>query len=116
MQTVQLHKIKYSYNKETKTFTMSERDVKFDTTYELFNEKTRGTMKFEFSHSTGAEFDKNTKWIYKADVGCILEVCNDERMVLEAERNYLIGKGIIPSPYSGPMPNLKGNPAYDLMM
>jgi len=95
---------------------MSERDVRFDTTYELFNEKTNKGMEFEFKHSTGSEYAPDTKWIYKSKEGFILEVCNDARMVEQAKQSYLIGKGIIPAPYSGPMPNLKGNPAYDLMM
>ena len=68
----------YSYNKETKVFSFSEKHVPFTTTYEVLNPQTGGKVSFDFSHSTGPEFDPNTKWIYKNKSSDVtVEVCND---------------------------------------
>ena len=75
---INLSKIPYYYNKETKVFTFSEKDVPFATTYEIFNPQTNGRVQFDLSHSTGPEFHPDTKWIYKNALSNVtVEVCND---------------------------------------
>lgn len=81
----------HSYNPQTKTFSMSEKGMPFSTTYEIKNTETGKTKKFEFSHSTGPEFDPNTKWIYKCD-DLTLEVCNDAKITAILAQNYLNAK------------------------
>ena len=83
---------KYSYDKETRTFTMSEKDIRFDTKYEVRNPSTNSSMEFNFTHSTGPEFASDTKWIYKSTEGYTLEVCNDPVMVKKAADAYLAAK------------------------
>lgn len=87
MTTITLQNGKYSF--KDNTFVMSEKDVKFDTTYKVVNPATNKFMVFEFKNSTGPEFDSNTKWIYKSDSGLTLEVCNDANMVKQAANAYL---------------------------
>lgn len=87
----------YKFNSDSLTISMSEKDVPFDTSYELRNPKTGTKLKFDFSHSTGPEFDPETKWIYRADRGSIfrnlkLEVCNDEYITAMNAANYLNAK------------------------
>lgn len=60
---------KHDYNPIIKTFFISEKDVKFATTYELVNPKTKQSMVFDFTHATGPEFDPNTRWVYKTKDG-----------------------------------------------
>lgn len=91
MQKIDLGKISFKYNKETKTFSVSEKDVPFATSYEVIGRKTGETKQFGFSHSTGPEFDPNTKWVYTCG-DMILEVCNDAEMTEIAAQNYLKGK------------------------
>ena len=82
----------HAYVKETNTFMVNERDVPFDTSYTIKNSVTGNSMEFEFTHSTGPEFEPSTKWIYKSADGCILEVCNDPEMTEIARKNYLRAK------------------------
>jgi hypothetical protein len=83
----------HSWNPYQRVFTMSEKEIPFDTSYEILNQKTGGKMSFEFSHSTGSEFSPDTKWIYyNADKTVTLEVCNDPRMTKIAAENYLKAK------------------------
>jgi len=65
----------FSYNKETKTFTVNGNAVQFATEYTLHNPKTGGQRKFNFSYSTGSEWDPKTRWVYKSD--------GDEEFTLE---------------------------------
>lgn len=86
-----------NFNQETKTITLSERDIPFATEYEAHIKTDKEPMKvnFEFAHSTGPEFDPNTKWIYKSKncaPGMTLEVCNDKQMTERAAANYLAAK------------------------
>ena len=92
MSLIDLSKITFSYNKDSKTFTISERDVPFCTEYEVKNPSTGAVSVFEFKHSTGPEYNKDTKWIYANKEGIILEVCNDPIMVKEAARLYIEAK------------------------
>lgn len=87
---ISLATTKYSYNKETKTFTFSEKDVPFDTSYEVLNPQTGNRVVFDFKESTGPEFDPTTKWIYRtADGRLTLEVCNDPKITYERSVAYL---------------------------
>lgn len=82
----------FSYNKETKTISVSEKLVRFDTSYQVTNSTTEKSQVFNFSHSTGPEFDPKTQWIYKSEAGCLLAVCNDAEMTKVAAANYLAAK------------------------
>lgn len=80
---------KTKFVKKTNTFHISGKEVNFDTSYKLVNPKTKGSMEFELSHSTGSEWDNDTFWIYKSKCGKYeLHVGNDD--VTETHRqNYL---------------------------
>lgn len=78
----------HSFNPATKTITVSEKDVPFATSYEVKNPKNGSIKKFEFTESTGPEFDPNTKWIYKCGE-LTLEVCNDKQITALRAENYL---------------------------
>jgi len=83
---------KIDYNKETKTFYGSERNVKFDTSYKLINGLTGKRMVFNFKHSTGPEFDPKTQWVYKSEEGYTLSIGNDAEITKILAQNYLKGK------------------------
>lgn len=89
---IDLRKIKYQYNKETKTIVISEKDTMFATNYTVISDKTGETKLFELSHSTGPEFDPKTRWVYKDDSDITLEVCNDKQMTKMASKLYLDAK------------------------
>ena len=83
----------WSYDVNTKTFRVSEKDLPgFATTYEVENPKTGNTCAFEFCYSTGPEFDPKTVWVYKSKDNFTLEVCNDVVMTRDAAANYLAAK------------------------
>lgn len=93
MYSIIFNKEKHSYNRENREFLISEKDVPFDTSYEIINPKTNKGEQFVFSHSTGPEFAPDTKWIYKDKSNTItLAVCNDPEMVKIAAANYLAAK------------------------
>ena len=92
MLRIDLKKIPWSFNEVTNSIIVSERDVKFTTEYLVISPRTGNGKTFSFSHSTGPEFDVSTRWVYKSDIGTILEVCNDTKMVAEASKNYLNAK------------------------
>jgi hypothetical protein len=92
MVTINLSKIKWSFDKKTSTILISEKEVPFDTTYNVISPTTGMGNVFQFSHSTGAEFDPNTNWIYKSTDGIILSVSNDPHLVEVAARKYLNAK------------------------
>jgi len=81
-----------SYNKETKTFSINEKNVQFAIEYTATNPETGKSKLFVFTHSTGPEFDPSTKWIYRNNEGLILEVCNDPTMVKIAAKSYYDAK------------------------
>jgi len=91
MALIKLEKGKYAYNKDTKTFTMSEKDIPFATTYKVVSPDTGGEMEFSFTHSTGPEFAPDTRWIYKSGE-YTLEVCNDPEVTKQAAAAYLAAK------------------------
>lgn len=87
------------YNRKTckysdllKIITISEKHVVFDTAYRIWNPETKHGKVFNFSHSTGPEFDPNTKWIYKSDDGLTLEVVNDAEITQKRADLYFNAK------------------------
>lgn len=89
MTQIDLNKITWSY--QNKVITISEKDVPFTTEY-LVISPSGGVKEFKFTHSTGPEFHKDTKWMYKSDDGLQLAVCNDAQMVKAAAAAYLKAK------------------------
>lgn len=84
---------KHQWNPGESKFTMSEKDVKFDTSYEIVNPKTKGIMLFKFAHSTGPEFDPRTRWVYiNSDKTVTLEICNDPELTEISRENYIRAK------------------------
>lgn len=92
MFTINLGKISYAYEAERKCFVISEKDVPFATSYVVKNPQTGVEKTFNFTHSTGGEFDPKTRWVYKTEDNLLLEVCNDATMAKEAAQNYLKAK------------------------
>ena len=91
MTRIDIKSIPYSMNGNV--ILISERDVKFGTSYEVWNKKTGGSEVFEFSHSTGAEFDPKTIWVYKSTSSNLeLHVANDPEMTAKAAEAYLSAK------------------------
>jgi hypothetical protein len=89
--SIDLNKISFAYEADRKCFVISEKDVRFATTYMLIS--TSGAQKkFDMTHSTGSEWDPNTRYVYKSEDGLLLEVCNDAEMVKVAAANYLKAK------------------------
>jgi len=86
---IDLKKIDWSFKNDT--ITISEKDTRFGTEYLVISPKGNGKV-FKFSHSTGPEFDKNTKWIYTSEDNIQLAVCNDANMVKHAAKEYLSAK------------------------
>ena len=68
----------FKHDKQNKKFYVSGKDVHFDTSYILVNPKSGGQMEFSFSHSTGSEWDPNTVWVFKGDLGYELHVGNED--------------------------------------
>ena len=89
MVQIDLKKIDWSF--KNGVITISERDVRFATEYNVISPKG-GNKVFKFTHSTGPEFDKNTKWIYQNENGIQLAVCNDPILVKKAVQEYLTDK------------------------
>ena len=83
---------KFRWSKADKTFYFSEKDIPFDTSYELKNPNTGNSSKFEFSHSTGGEFDPNTQWVYKGPNEMKMVVSNDPNITNQRANMYLQGK------------------------
>lgn len=77
------------YSVENGIIRVSEKEVPFDTTYEVISPKTSVQKRFHFKRSTGPEFDINTEWVYKSEDGFEFRVCNDKRMTELAAANYL---------------------------
>jgi len=74
-------------------FHMSEKDVKFASTYEMVNPKTNKSMVFEFTHSTGPEFDPKTVYVYKNKEAMVsIFVHNDPKITGQRAKAYLAAK------------------------
>ena len=92
MTIININTIPYKYDDLASTIHISERNVPFDTGYEVFNSKTGNRVQFKFTHSTGPEFDPNTKWVYESDNGIKLMVHNDKAITELNAQTYLAGK------------------------
>ena len=77
------------FDKEANTFFGSERNIKFATEYEVKNTISGKSEKFEFTHSTGPEFDSATQWVYKSESGILLIIGNDAEITKLNAEAYL---------------------------
>jgi len=89
MTEIELDTKYFHYVESLRLITISERNVKFDTAYRLWNPITEHGKVFNFSHSTGPEFSPDTKYIYKSDDGFTLEIVNDH-VITEARKQMYI--------------------------
>ena len=78
-----------AFKKEDNTFYGSERDIRFDTSYEVKNVTTGKSEIFDFKQSTGPEFDPDTKWLYESKSGIKLVIGNDPRITKASAKAYL---------------------------
>jgi len=91
MAELKIYRNNVKFQKLTNTFSVNGRGVRFGTKHSLENEKTGNIVEFDFSHSTGSEWDTSTKWIYKSVNGHILEIGNED--VTKSQANdYLRAK------------------------
>jgi hypothetical protein len=90
MTTINLHKVPFKVINGV--IYVSEKYTTFATTYKLISNKTGAEMIFEFTHSTGPEFDPKTEWVYESSVGVKLHICNDAHIAKRAMANYLSAK------------------------
>ena len=88
MARVDLKTTPYFVN-SAKTIFVSERDVKFDTSYFVRSPKTGVEKQFRFVCSTGPQFDPKTVWLYKSDDGHYFGVCNDVEIMKQHAENSL---------------------------
>lgn len=92
MVTIDLNRVPYLYLPSTFTFVLSEKFTpSFATEYLVLSPKG-GSSVFKFIHSTGPEFDPNTKWVYKNENDCELHIENDKVMTERAAEQYLKAK------------------------
>lgn len=89
MTTIKFNPKRDQYDPKTRTFTVSERFVPFDTSYLVFNPKTGASRRFDFVRSTGSEWDPNTRWIYQSKCGLTLEITGDAAIRKAAADSYL---------------------------
>ena len=86
------NKDKHHYNPTTKTMNISEREVKFATSYQLVDVKGNSKI-FHFDHSTGPEFDPNTEWVYLCENSEITLVISSYTLLTQAAgKAYLQAK------------------------
>ena len=81
-----------TFNKEDKTFYGTEREIPFDTSYEVKNLSTGASEVFSFVESTGSEWDPKTRWIYKSKSGLVLVISNDPQITKMRSDAYLKAK------------------------
>lgn len=80
----------WELDEANRTIRVSEKIAGFDTSYTLKNPQTLIEDVFDFSHSTGPEFDPETRWVYKSKKsGLTLEVCNDAEITKLRSKAYL---------------------------
>jgi hypothetical protein len=90
MTRVDLTNIKFSV--DGKIIRVSEKDIKFDTEYEIRSARTGRVETFRFSHSTGSEWDPKTEWVYVNGGGIEFRVCNDPVITAQLAADYLKSK------------------------
>lgn len=89
---ISIQKLGVTFDKQRNVFYVSGKKVPFATSYSLKNEITGNSVEFNFTHSTGSEWDKNTLWVYENSDGDLkLHVGNDDVTPQHAE-NYLRAK------------------------
>ena len=72
------------------TFVINERNTTFDTSYDVYNPTTGKYVTFQFSHSTGSEWDPNTIWVYKnTSHNLVLHITQDKTITEMRANNYL---------------------------
>lgn len=81
-----------TFSVENKTIRVSEKEVEFATQYEVVSARTGNSMVFNFSHSTGPEFDPTTEWVYIGQEGIEFRVCNDSHITAQNARAYVKAK------------------------
>ena len=92
MHTIVYDPTTISYDKASKTFSMSEKDAPpFATSYDFKNPNTGKVKRFEFKEMTGSEWDPKTKSIYKHE-DITLEICNDPQITETRAKMYLNAK------------------------
>lgn len=89
MTTIKFNPKRDHYNRETRTFTVSERFVPFDTSYLVFSPKTGASRRFDFVRSTGSEWNPSTRWVYQSKCGLTLEVTGDPDIREAAQAVYV---------------------------
>ena len=82
---------KFKFDKQAGVFYVDGRNIRFDTSYEVVNPMTGGSMIFDFKESTGSEWDPKTVWIYKSEEGYELRLSNEDVTPAHAEA-YLEAK------------------------
>ena len=92
MTTINLTLVPFAYSKESRTFFVSEKDVRFATAYSVISPKTGNVKTFNFSHSTGPEFDPKTEWVYESEEGLKFVVANDAKMTKHHAAAYAAAK------------------------
>lgn len=90
MYTICLKDKQFDYDKDKKTFTMSEKGIPFGTTYEVLS-PTGNSKTFVFDHSTGPEFSPDTKYVFKSG-DLTLVLCNDAQITEQRAKEYLSAK------------------------
>ena len=81
-----------TFNRGDKTFYGSEREIPFDTSYEIKNNSTGASEVFNFVESTGSEWDPKTRWIYKNKSDLFLVISNDPEITNMRSESYLKSK------------------------
>lgn len=90
MRVVKLEGKKYSV--KDGVIRVSEKEVPFDTVYDVISPKTGVQKRFHFKESTGPEFDPKTEWVYESEDGFYFRLCNDAEMTRIAAEAYLQAK------------------------
>ena len=89
MTRISIQNQKLIYNSKTKSFHGIDINFKFDTSYLIVNNKSNIEKKFEFTHSTGSEFDPNTNWVYESKDGYKFIVSQDAELTKKRAEYYL---------------------------
>lgn len=83
------------YDKAKRTFLGDGNRIPFATRYEMVNDETGKSNVFDFVHSTGSEWDKDTKWVYACTEGkgfIFVLSSEDQRTLNVRKRNYIKAK------------------------
>lgn len=92
MVNISFQKNKVKYNVTSKSFFVKGSEVSFATTYNLLNERSGESRKFNFEYSTGSEWKVDTIWMYKSECGNYWLGVGNEEVTEEHANNYLRAK------------------------